>query len=453
MQALRLIALLTCACLAGAASAGDPPAKVALTGARILPISGPPIDKGTVLIEQGRITAIGADVKPPYDARVFDLTGKTIMPGTVIASVTRGMDVPNESRPITPQLDIGDSLDPSQLFFEECLRLGETVVHVVPGDNTVIAGLGRVVRPIGLSATEMTLAEGQFMKLAVAPRAGSDRMVQMEMLREAFAELDDYLDHLAEKRYEEQVKKDGKEIGVGVAEARKQGKDLIRAEDIDEPHANLLRLRGGQVHVLGEPGPTVFKPLGAIIACDAAMDVGAAVRLAKEFGFLDRTVLVLGGDCYKAVKEIKAAARPIVLPENLTWRETHPFTGEVKETFLPKVFFDAGVPFSLVPGPDQSLPERMMTYQAARCVRAGIPRDEALRSITINPAKALGLESRFGTLEAGKDAHIVVFSGDPLDFNSVVEKVFVEGILAYEREKDARIQRLLQSAPAGKQED
>lgn len=453
MQALRLIAVLGCAWLAGAAVAGDPPAKLALTGARIIPISGPPIDKGTLLIEHGKITAVGADAKPPYDARVFDLTGKTIMPGTVIASVARGMDVPNESRPVTPQLDIGDSLDPSSLFFEECLRLGESVVHVVPGDNTVIAGLGRIVRPIGLSPAEMTLADGQFMKLSVSPRAGSDRIVQLAMLREAFVELDDYLDRLAEKRYEEQVKKDGKEIGVGVAEARKKGKDLIRAEDVDEPHANLLRLRGGQVRVLGEAGPTVFKPLGALINCDAAMDVAAAIRLAKEFGFLDRAVLALGGDCYKAVKEIKAAARPIILPEELNWRETHPFTGEVKETFLPKVFFDAGVPFSLVPGPDQSLPERMMTYQAARCVRAGIPREEALRSITINPAKALGLEARFGTLEPGKDAHVVVFSGDPLDFNSVVEKVFIEGIPAYEREKDTRLQRLLQSAPAGKQEE
>jgi imidazolonepropionase-like amidohydrolase len=85
----------------------------------------------------------------------------------------------------------------------------------------------------------------------------------------------------------------------------------------------------------------------------------------------------------------------------------------------------------------------MPTYQAAQCVRHGVPRAEALRAITLNPARMLGLEQRLGSLEPGKDAHLVVFSGDPLDFNSVVEQVFIDGIPAYERAKDARLQRLL----------
>ena len=268
-------------------------------------------------------------------------------------------------------------------------------------------------------------------------------MLQMAMLREAFLELDDYLAKLAEKRYEEKLKEDEQEIEVGPAEARKRGRELIRAEDVDDQHRNLLRLRGGQVRVADEEGPTLFKPLGAFVHCNNAMDVAPAVRLAKDNGFFDRIVLVVGGECYKAVEELKQAARPIVLPPQLLYRETSPLTGEVRETFVPKKFFYAELEFALVPGPDDSYAERMLTYQAARCVRHGIPRDVALRAITLTPAKMLGLQDRLGSIEPGKDAHLVVFSGDPLDFDSVVETVFIDGIPAYEREKDVRLQRLL----------
>jgi imidazolonepropionase-like amidohydrolase len=420
-----------------------PPEHVALTGGRIIPVVGAPLEKGTVLIEHGKIAAVGAEVEIPYDARVFNVSGKVVFPGMIDVHTARGLDIPNEPRPVTPHLDVADALDPSQLFFEDCLRLGITAVHVIPGNNTVMGGLGRVVRPIGLTVGEMTLAEGEFLKIAITPRAGLDRMVQMATLRETFLELDDYLAKLAEKRYEDKLKEEDKKIDVGPAEARKRGRELIRAEDVDDQHRNVLRLRGGQVRVAGEAGPTLFKPLGAFIYCGNAMDVGLAVQSAKDQGFFERTVLVLGGECHKAVSELKEAARPVVLPGELTYRETNPLTGEVRETFVPKKIFDAGLLFALAPGADDSYAERMLTYQAAQCVRNGVPRDEALKAITLNPAKLLGLDKRLGSLEPGKDAHLVIFSGDPLDFSSVVEQVLIDGIPAYDRTKDVRLQRLL----------
>lgn len=420
-----------------------PPEHVALKGARILPISGPAIDTGTILIERGKITAVGKEVEIPFDARVFDLTGKVVMPGIVNAHTSSGMDVANESRPITPQLSAYDAIDPSQLFFEDTLRLGTTVVHVMPGNNTVIGGLGHVVRPIGLGLAEMTIAEGSFLKIAVTPRSGNDRMLQMAMLREELLAHAERLAALAEQRYEEDLEKKDERIDVGPADARTRGVKLIRAEDITDQDRNLLRLTGGKVVVDGTDGETLFKPLGAFIYCGAAMDVAHAVQFAKDNGFFERLVLVLGTECFKAIDELKAAARPVVLPPALFHREIDPITGEVTETFVPKKIADAGLLFALTPGPDASLPERMLTYEAARCVRYGISRSDALRAITINPAKLLGLQERFGSIEPGKDAHLVVFSGDPLDFNSVVERVFIDGIPAYDRSRDIRIQRLL----------
>jgi hypothetical protein len=247
-------------------------------GAKIIPVVGETLEKGTILIERGKITAIGKEVDVPYDARVFELTGKVIFPGTIDANSFRGVDNANETRPVTPQLDTGDAIDPSQLYFEDMLRLGTTAIHVIPGDNTVVGGVGRVVRPIGMTPAEMTVAEPAFLKLSVSPKVGSDRMLQLATLREALAELDDYMNKLAEKRYEEKLKEDDKLIEVGPAEAKKRGRDLIRIEDVDDEHRNLLRLVGGQVKVLGENGPMLFKPLGTFMTCQAAMDVAAAAN-------------------------------------------------------------------------------------------------------------------------------------------------------------------------------
>lgn len=441
-----------------AAWGAPPPDKVALTGARVIPVVGVPLARGTVLVERGKIVAVGEKVEIPYDAREVDCSGQVIFPGMVHAHTARGLDIPNEPRPVVPHLDAGDALDPSQLFFEDCLRLGVTTVHVIPGNNTVIGGLGRVVRPIGLTVADMTVVPQSFMKISVSEKF--DRIQQMAALREALAELDDYLAQLAEKRYEEQLKKDEKTLDVGPAEARKRGKDLIRAEDVEERYRNLLRLRGGQVRVDGQDGPTLFKPLGAFVYVDSGLDVGNATRVAKEYGFFDRVVFCVGGPAFKAMDELKAAARPIVLPPELMYRETNPLTGEVRETFLPRPYFDAGLKFALTPAAEDQYAERMLTYQAARCVREGIPRDVALRAITLTPAEMLGLADRVGSIEVGKDANLVVFSGDPLDFESVVERVFIDGILAYDRAKDVRLQRLLseglsdvkekQPAPPGK---
>lgn len=435
------VALALLSALAAFSAAAPPVERVALTNARIIPISGPVIEKGTVLVDRGKIAAVGKGVEVPYDARVFDLAGKVVFPGMVVVHTARGLDIANEPRPIVPQLDAGDALDPSQLFFEDCLRLGHTVVHVIAANNTVIGGVGRVVRPIGLTVDEMTIAEPAFVKISTAMRF--DRMMQMAQLRGAFAELDDYLNRAAEGAYEKKLKDEDKKIDVGPAEARKRGRDLLKAEDIDEQYRNLLRLRGGQIRVEGTDGPTLFKPLGAFVYCDRAMDVSHAVEVARANGFFDRMVLVLGPECFKAVDELKAAARPVVLSPDLVYRELHPLTGELRETFVPKRIYDAGLKFALLPYGEDLFAERMLVYQAARCVREGIARDEALKAITINPAEMLGLGGRFGSIEPGKDASLVVFSGDPLDFNSHVEKVFIDGILAYEREKDERLKRLL----------
>ncbi|MBN1851553.1 MAG: amidohydrolase family protein [Pirellulales bacterium] len=406
-----------------------PPSKLALQGGRIIPVCGPEIPKGTVLIEDGTITAIGETVKIPYDATVIDVSEKVLFPGMISPHASQGLDRPNENLPVTPYLDVYDAIDPSSLFFEDALRDGVLAVHVIQGNNCVLGGLSRLVRPIGRTPDEMTIRPSLALKLSASPKSGSDRMQQMAAFRETFLELAFYLENLAEKRYEEELAKEKKEIDVGPEEARKRGAPLIRKEDLDDRHRNLVQLTEGQ--------------LDAWIYCDAATDVGPAINLAKEHGFLDRSIFVLGTEAYRAVQELKKADRPVVLPPDLVHRERDPITGELSETFIPEVIHEAGLLFALQPNPDSSLAERYLNYQAARCVRHGIPRQKALESITLNPARMLGMEDRLGSLEVGKAGYVVVLSGDPLDFNTWVEKAYVDGILAYDRTKDVRLKELL----------
>ncbi|MCG3129329.1 MAG: Adenine deaminase [Phycisphaerae bacterium] len=440
-RSCRVAGLIAACATTGAGAV--PPAKVALTGGRIVPVAGPEIEKGTILIEHGKITAVGASVELPFDAMEVDVSGKVLFPGLVNAHDWQGLDIPNENLDIGAALDVYDAIDPSRLFFENSLRDGVTTVHIIQANNCVIGGISRVVRPIGLDVDEMTVKPRAGVKMSASPKGGYDRMAQWAILREAFAELADYRERLAEQRYEEEQKKLKKDVDVGPAEARKRGAELIRPQDYDDAHANLHELSQGR--------------LDAWVYVGAATDVGPAVKFAKDNGFFERVVFVLGPDTFKAADELKAAGRPVVLDVNLDFRERDPLTGKLKETFVPKVIADAGLTFALLPHPDASLAERYLTYQAARCIREGVARETALAAVTINPAKMLGLGDALGSLEVGKAGNVVVYSDDPLDFNTWVEQVYIDGILAYDRAKDVRIRRLMEEpgaeekpkAPAG----
>ena len=414
-----------------ATAQSSPPEKIALTGGRIIPVVGEEIESGTIIIERGVITAIGGgdDVDIPYDATEIDVTGKVLMPGMIDAHTARGMDIANENAPVTPFLDVYDAIDPSQLYFESSLREGITALHIMPGNNTVIGGTSRVVRPIGMTVNEMTIMPQVGLKISTTPKRGFDRMSQLATLRETFLELDDYLERLAETKYEESLAEKDEKIDVGPEEARKRGKELITDQDYDDQHNNLIRLRRGDLQAWMHVG--------------SPMDVGPAVQLANDQGLMDHTVFVVGGNTYKAIKEIARTKRPVVLPGNLFARDRDPISGEIEEVFLPTEFHDAGILFAITPNPDASMAERYLNYQAALMVRNGIPRNDALEAITINPATILGLEESHGSLEVGKTANIVVMSGDPLDFSTWVEQVLIDGIVAYDREKDWRLKELL----------
>ena len=431
MKTLPLViaVLVTIFVTLSAAEATERGSKVAFTGGTVITVSGPTIEGGVVLVENGIITAVGDGAMAiPYDAMEVDCTGMTLAPGFVDPHSADGLDVPNENLPSAPFVDVYDAIDPSRFFFEDSLRNGVTTIHVMQGNNCVVGGVSRVVHPIGLSPDEMTSMPGMALKMSTTPRTGYERQRQLAELREVFHELDRWRQDLAETKYEMHAEKEDDVDPLPPEEARSKGMELIEDEDLDDAHRHLSYLEDGR--------------LGAWIYCGAATDVAPAVALIEDRQWQGRAVLVMGGDSHLAVEEIAEADLPVVLGAEMIFRKRDPITSDEKETFIPAVYMKAGVKFAIQPARSNAMPERFLGYQAARLVRAGLDPQKALRKITLGAAEVCGIAKQYGSIESGKIANLVMWTGNPLDFNSWVQKVYVEGILAYDREKDARLEKL-----------
>jgi hypothetical protein len=192
--------------------------------------------------------------------------------------------------------------------------------------------------------------------------------------------------------------------------------------------------------------------LPAFIYCPGASDVFKAFELIDAHHL--KATLVLGPEAYKLPETLRRRRDlgAVVLDPNLVVWEADPENGAERRHVTPRLLFDAGIRFALLPdgnrysssaSPFSREGPQHLWYQAALLVRFGIPRAEALRAITLTPARILGLEHRLGSLEAGKDANLAIFSGDPLDARSWVELVLIEGKEAYRRDQDPDLELLL----------
>ncbi|HJO25875.1 MAG TPA: amidohydrolase family protein [Planctomycetota bacterium] len=446
---------LTLTLLAAPLLAGD--GRLAIRAGKIITQAGENIENGTIVIENGRITAVGAEVEVPWDVEVLDATHLTAFPGFVEAHGNRGMDRPNENIDVAPFLNIRDSIDPVNFYFEDSLRWGVTTINVQQGNSCVIGGKGMVVKPFGMTVEEMLVRPASGLKLSASPKSGKSRATQAQALRKTFSELESYLGGLVQK------KKDGDDSAR--REALYQGRDLESEEaregraqagsatwtvadleliprgEIDEKQAPLLDLVEGRI-------PAWFY-------CGAPMDVRVALEVARDNGFLAQTTLVLSSSCWKAVDEIAEAGVPVVLSSALTHIERHPVTGDEIETFVPKIFKEKGVRYALASS-NQST--QSLWFQAATCVAQGMSRTDALAAVTTVPADILGLGKRVGSIEKGKDGNVLLLSGDPLSVTSFVEYVVLEGSTVYDRSQDVRARHLMEgetpegTAPAGAQE-
>ncbi len=392
----------TIAAMAVLASLGSAPEEgpLAIKGARIITVSGDEIEAGVLVVRGGKIEGAGRDVEVPWDARTVDAAGKVLVPAFVEAHTFRGMDRPNERMGSVPFVSTFDALNPVDPYFEDCLRQGLGTLHVAPGNETLIGGQSCVVHPGGVTAESMMVARNAFLKISLKPRAGTSRMAHLAALRKELDEVSELLK------------------GAGTA-------------------------KGGAPDPRREPMERLLKGVTpAFVYCPTASDVHRAIDLADTYKF--RMKLVLGRDGWRAAEEIAKRKLEVVLAPELAYWETDEDSHEEVRRNAVLPLWKAGVKFALQSDPS-SFGASLLWYQAATAVKHGLPRADALRSVTLWPAEILGLGGRLGSLEKGKDATFALLTGDPLDTQTWVDQVWVLGKPVYERSKDAALRRVLEA--------
>jgi imidazolonepropionase-like amidohydrolase len=389
---------------------------VAVKAGTLLPITGPAITDGVVLMQNGRITKIGkaAEIEIPWSAKVIDASGKTVLPTWVIAHSQGGQRAFNENMQNVPWLTVGDAIDPAAIYFEDCLRNGVGTVHVMPGNQTLMAGFGMVVRPYGRTVEDMAVASNTGIKMSLLATGGG-RLQQIKKLRRAIADVRDYLADFERRKAEFD-----KEKAAGAIPADKQW-----TEEID-------RTKKGAVDL-------IQKKVKGWLYVPSFAEVDEALRLSQE---LDLQI-VLGNNIDEAVGLIAKFGKPVVIDDNLEYWETDEETQKEKKFCSAKLLADAGVPFALTLG--ASGPTSYPWWQLGTCVRNGIDRQKALEALTVVPAKLLGLGDQVGSLSEGKLGNLQILTGDPLQATSWVETVVLEGDVVYERAKDPRLQYLFET--------
>jgi imidazolonepropionase-like amidohydrolase len=377
-------------------------ARLALTDARILTGTGKIIDKGTLLIRDTRIEAIGTNVRLPADAERWSLKNKVIIPGMIDAHTHLGItqdgvgaahsDEDEVDDPIVPHLRALDAINPEDIAFKDALRGGVTTVGVMPGSHNVICGQPAAVKVTGATVEQMIVRAPVGMKIAFGERP-----------KNAYGS-----------------RKKSPMTRMGIAAVLREA--LIRV-------VNYSKKNGAERNLRMEAMLPVMKkelPLRAHAhRCD---DIMTAVRIAKEFGL--RLVIEHGTDAYKVARELADAEVAVVHGPFIKVRGNLEQSGRVPDS--PRILIESGV-LTAFSTDHPVIAIQNLRLQAMIAVGEGVSHEDALKAITLNHARIMGIEDRVGSLEKGKDADLVVLSGPPFDSATRVEAVIVNGQVAWRR--------------------
>lgn len=372
----------------------------AFVGARLIPISGPEIPDGTLVIDGGRIAAAGAraEVAVPAGAEVVDVSGLVILPGLVDTHSHVGdVEGGDSSDPIQPEARALDAVDVRAPGLQRSQAGGITTVNVMPGSGHLMSGQTIYLKlRDGDTIDELTIpdADGRpmgGMKMANGTNSRRDppfpgtRAKSAALVRERFVAAQDYL---------------AKRDAPGVPEAERPPRDL--------GHEALAEVLSGKRMVHHHT--------------HRHDDVMTVLRLSEEFGF--RVVLHHVSDAAKVAEEIAAAGVPVsaILVDSPGGKL------EARDLLLENAaaLERAGAKVALHTD-DWITDSRLFLRMAGLAVRAGMSREGALRAVTLSGAEMLDLADRAGSLEPGKDADFVILSGDPLSVYTRVLETWVEG--------------------------
>src|SRR5215471_3613464 len=388
---------------------------VAIVGGLVLPITGEPIEGGTVLVRDGKIAAVGRGVDVPSGVDVVDATGSWVLPGLIEAhghvgvheeaEGWAGSDTNEMTDPVTANVRAIDAINPADLGFRDAVSGGVLAVNVNPGSGNPIGGQTVALKCWGRTVDEMALRQPSGMKSALGENP--------------------------KRVYGEQKKTPSTRLGTAA---------VIRGALVDAANY-LAKIEAEEGKPEGERKPVdrdlKLEALGKVLRreipwrqhCHRADDIATAMRISEEFGY--RLVIDHGTEAHLLADIIAAKEIPVIIGPLFTSRSKV----ELRNRSLanPGKLAAAGVTIAITTD-HPVVPINFLSYQAALAVKHGLDRDSALRSLTINPARIVGVDDRLGSLEVGKDADFAIWSGDPLDVLSRVERAFIDGSEIYSYE-------------------
>jgi imidazolonepropionase-like amidohydrolase len=380
---------------------------IVLKGATIHPVSGPEIPSGTIVLDKGKITALGADVPAPEGAEVVDLSGKHIYPGFISANSILGLieigaaratvDI-EETGAINPNARAVSSINPDSELLPVARANGILTVNAVP-EGGVVSGQSAVIRLDGWTPEEMTVRTPTAMHLRWPNLTINRSPRSQKSVKDQQKDID--------KAHK--LIRDSFQIARSYWQARKSGTPGFKSD---------LRWEALM--------PVCDGKLPLFVHAETAAQIEDALAWAKEAQL--KIVLVGANDAWRMAPQLKEndVAVIVAVPTSLPSRRDDGYDSVFANAAK---LHEAGVRFciSMNGRESEASNERNLPYEAAVASAFGLPREEALKAITLYPAQLLGVADQLGSLDTGKAATLIVTDGDPLDFPTHIEAAYIDG--------------------------
>ncbi|HEX8393635.1 MAG TPA: amidohydrolase family protein, partial [Longimicrobium sp.] len=397
----KLLAAATLAALAAAPAAPAAAQTIAITGGTVHPISGPAIPNGTVIITNGRIAAVGAGIPVPAGARTIDARGKVVTPGlfessTNMALVEVGsLDATNDARmendkdQVSAAFNVSDGINPRSVVIPVTRIAGVTTVISRPAGG-LISGQGIGIDLIGNNVADMLIRPGPIAMFAsvsenVHEAGNGTRGGVFMRMREVLED----------------------------ARAWNRNPQAFERGETRDFSVSRLDLAALQPVLRGE------MPL--VVEAHRASDIQATIRLAQEYNL--RLIITGGTEAWMVAGDLARARVPVLVRVLRNLPESYESLGARYENAA--LLRRAGVQVAITTG--ETFQAYNIRQEAGNAVAYGLPYDEALRAVTLAPAQIFGVADRYGSLEVGKVADVVVWDGDPLELLTRVNTVIIRG--------------------------
>lgn len=366
----------------------------------IYTVSGATIKNGVVLVKDGKIEKVGSAKEISIPKNYVVVTSKVVTPGFIdarsVVGLSGALNIPTDqdqlekSSPIQPELRAIDAYNPEEKLVGYVRDFGVTTMHTGHGIGALVSGQTMVVKTKPGKIDEVTLVPMEMLAMTIGSSVEGNftspgtKAKQIAMIRSEFLKAQAYMQ-------------------------KQNDKDTSKRPAIDLKYEALSKLLKGEVK--------------ALITVNSSNDIMNAIRLAKEFKF--KLVIDGAAEAYRMIDEIKACKAEVILHSTMA-RNAGDMVNMTRESAA--ILTAANIQVSIETGYEGYVPKtHVLLFEAALAVTYGLPYEEGLKSITLNPAKLLGIDKRVGSIEQGKDADLVLFDGDPFEYLTKILKVMIDG--------------------------